>query len=132
MACLFARLRDKATIGVEQNRPICTPGVQNWAVSDATARSQLALAQAELLARTQSMDKEVQHLQAEVQRLADEQRCRTDMRTHTKAAVLSGMEIADLQVKARRVVSTSSGKAQLQHFKHFLARSALKSSSNSR
>ena len=29
IACLRDRLRDNATIGVEQNRPICTPGVQN-------------------------------------------------------------------------------------------------------
>jgi hypothetical protein len=38
IACLLARLRDKATIGVEQNKPICTPGVQNCAASDATAK----------------------------------------------------------------------------------------------
>ena len=42
MACLFETLRDSATIGVEQNRPICTPGVAKRAVSEATARSQLA------------------------------------------------------------------------------------------
>jgi len=35
-------LREVATIGVEQNRPICTPGVENCAVCDATARSQVA------------------------------------------------------------------------------------------
>ncbi len=35
-------LRDSATIGVEQNRPILTPGVQKPAVSAAIARSQLA------------------------------------------------------------------------------------------
>ena len=35
-------LRDNATIGVEQNRPIFTPGVAKRAASDATARSQLA------------------------------------------------------------------------------------------
>ena len=29
MACLGATLRDSATMGVEQNRPISTPGVQN-------------------------------------------------------------------------------------------------------
>ncbi|MFT3953089.1 MAG: hypothetical protein QM722_01255 [Piscinibacter sp.] len=34
MACLAATLRDSATIGVEQNRPILTPGVQNVAASD--------------------------------------------------------------------------------------------------
>jgi hypothetical protein len=31
MACLRDTLRDKATIGVEQNRPILTPGVANFA-----------------------------------------------------------------------------------------------------
>ena len=35
-------MRDSATIGVEQNRPILTPGVAKRAVCDATARSQLA------------------------------------------------------------------------------------------
>ena len=35
-------LRDSATIGVEQNRPILTPGVAKLAVSAATARSQVA------------------------------------------------------------------------------------------
>ena len=35
-------LRDSATIGVEQNRPILTPGVANFADCEATARSQLA------------------------------------------------------------------------------------------
>ena len=35
-------LRVSATIGVEQNSPILTPGVQNPAASEATARSQLA------------------------------------------------------------------------------------------
>ena len=94
-----------------------------------TARSQLELAQAELLARTQSMDKEVRYLQAEVQRLAGEQQCRTDVRTNARAAVPSGMEIADLQDKSRKAASVSSGKAQLQHFKYFLARSATNSSS---
>src|SRR5699024_12092806 len=34
--------RDSATIGVEQNRPILTPGVANLAEAAATARSQLA------------------------------------------------------------------------------------------
>ena len=34
--------RVSATIGVEQNRPIFTPGVAKRAVSAATARSQLA------------------------------------------------------------------------------------------
>jgi hypothetical protein len=41
-ACLLERLRDRATIGVEQNRPIFTPGVLKRAVSPAMARSQLA------------------------------------------------------------------------------------------
>src|SRR5437899_1441554 len=40
-ACLRARLRESATMGVEQNRPICTPGVQNLALVEATARSQV-------------------------------------------------------------------------------------------
>jgi hypothetical protein len=35
-------LRDSATIGVEQNSPISTPGVAKVAAYDATARSQLA------------------------------------------------------------------------------------------
>src|ERR1700744_4341567 len=42
IACLRETLRDNATIGVEQNRPISTPGVAKLAASDATARSQLA------------------------------------------------------------------------------------------
>ena len=42
MACLRDTLRDSATIGVEQNRPILTPGVQKVAWSEAMARSQLA------------------------------------------------------------------------------------------
>ena len=42
MARLRGILRDSATIGVEQNRPILTPGVAKRAVSAATARSQLA------------------------------------------------------------------------------------------
>src|ERR1700746_3163676 len=42
MACLRDTLRDSATMGVEQNRPILTPGVANLAARDATARSQLA------------------------------------------------------------------------------------------
>ena len=42
MACLRETLRDSATIGVEQNRPILTPGVANFAAREATARSQLA------------------------------------------------------------------------------------------
>ena len=42
IARLRDTLRDSATIGVEQNSPILTPGVANRAVSDATARSQLA------------------------------------------------------------------------------------------
>ena len=42
IACLRGMLRDSATIGVEQNRPISTPGVAKPAASEATARSQLA------------------------------------------------------------------------------------------
>ena len=47
MSSIFiARLRPialvRATIGVEQNNPIRTPGVLNEAVVDATARSQVA------------------------------------------------------------------------------------------
>ena len=42
IACLRDTLRDSATIGVEQNRPILTPGVANLAAREATARSQLA------------------------------------------------------------------------------------------
>ncbi len=42
MACLRDTLRDSATIGVEQNSPILTPGVANLAAGEATARSQLA------------------------------------------------------------------------------------------
>ena len=42
MACLCATLRDSATIGVEQNRPILTPGVAKRTERPATARSQLA------------------------------------------------------------------------------------------
>src|SRR5260221_9250766 len=42
MACLRGTLRDSATIGVEQNNPMCTPGVAKLAVVDATARSQVA------------------------------------------------------------------------------------------
>ncbi len=37
MACLRGTLRDSATIGVEQNNPMCTPGVAKLAVVDATA-----------------------------------------------------------------------------------------------
>src|SRR3984893_14103524 len=40
--CLRGILRDSATIGVEQNRPMSTPGVAKLAASEATARSQLA------------------------------------------------------------------------------------------
>ena len=40
MACLGATLRDSATIGVEQNRPMLTPGVAKRESSAATARSQ--------------------------------------------------------------------------------------------
>ena len=42
MAALRETLRLSATIGVEQNRPILTPGVAKRASSLATARSQLA------------------------------------------------------------------------------------------
>src|SRR6195952_1665494 len=42
IACLRGMLRDSATIGVEQNRPMSTPGVAKPAASEATARSQLA------------------------------------------------------------------------------------------
>src|SRR5580698_9518386 len=42
IACLRGTLRDSATIGVEQNSPISTPGVAKVAAFDATARSQLA------------------------------------------------------------------------------------------
>ncbi len=42
MACLRATLRDSATIGVEQNSPISTPGVAKPALVEAMARSQLA------------------------------------------------------------------------------------------
>jgi hypothetical protein len=42
MACLRWTLRDSATIGVEQNRPILTPGVQKVDVSVQIARSQEA------------------------------------------------------------------------------------------
>ena len=42
MARLRGTLRDSATIGVEQNSPMLTPGVQNVASSAATARSQVA------------------------------------------------------------------------------------------
>ena len=42
IAALRPTARLSATIGVEQNRPIFTPGVANSAVSAATARSQLA------------------------------------------------------------------------------------------
>ena len=42
IAALRPTARDSATIGVEQNRPMLTPGVANRAVSAASARSQLA------------------------------------------------------------------------------------------
>ncbi len=42
IAALRATLRDSATIGVEQNRPMSTPGVANLAAVEAIARSQLA------------------------------------------------------------------------------------------
>src|SRR3954452_21172895 len=42
ISCLRGTLRDSATIGVEQNNPMSTPGVAKDAASEATARSQLA------------------------------------------------------------------------------------------
>src|SRR5262245_25099421 len=39
IACLRGTLRDSATIGVEQNNPILTPGVAKLASSAATAKS---------------------------------------------------------------------------------------------
>src|ERR1700733_6056622 len=42
IACLRETLRDSATIGVEQNRPISTPGGAKLGASEAIARSQLA------------------------------------------------------------------------------------------
>src|ERR1700736_181430 len=42
IAVLRGILRASATIGVEQNRPILTPGVANFAAREAMARSQLA------------------------------------------------------------------------------------------
>ena len=42
IACLLDMFLDSATIGVEQNKPIFTPGVANFASSEAIARSQLA------------------------------------------------------------------------------------------
>ncbi len=42
IAALRATLRESATIGVEQNRPMSTPGVANLADGEASARSQLA------------------------------------------------------------------------------------------
>ena len=42
MAFLGETARDSATAGVEQNRPILTPGVANVALSDAMARSHAA------------------------------------------------------------------------------------------
>ena len=42
MVFLRGTLRDKATMGVEQKSPICTPGVAKLASSAATARSQVA------------------------------------------------------------------------------------------
>src|SRR5438309_10723866 len=41
IACLRGTLRDNATMGVEQNSPMSTPGVAKLAASDATARLQL-------------------------------------------------------------------------------------------
>src|SRR5689334_22701909 len=42
IAALRETLRDRATMGVEQNSPISTPGVAKRAEVEATARSQLA------------------------------------------------------------------------------------------
>ena len=42
MECLLEIFLDSATIGVEQNRPIFTPGVANLADLPAYAKSQLA------------------------------------------------------------------------------------------
>ena len=42
IAFLAGIARQTATAGVEQNRPILTPGVANFASSPATTRSQLA------------------------------------------------------------------------------------------
>ena len=42
MECLLETFLDTATIGVEQNKPIFTPGVAKAAVLLAYARSQLA------------------------------------------------------------------------------------------
>ena len=42
IACLGATLRDSATIGEEQNRPMLTPGVAKVAAVEAIARSQVA------------------------------------------------------------------------------------------
>src|SRR3546814_15193319 len=42
MACLRLTLRDSATIGVEQNRPMLTPGAAKRAATAATASSQTA------------------------------------------------------------------------------------------
>ena len=42
IARLRGTLRDSGTIGVEQNSPMLTPGVDRRAVSAATARSQVA------------------------------------------------------------------------------------------
>ena len=42
MACLRPTARPSATLGVEQNAPMFTPGVAKVAAVDATARSQVA------------------------------------------------------------------------------------------
>ena len=42
MECLFEIFLESATIGVEQNKPIFTPGVANFALVDAIAKSQVA------------------------------------------------------------------------------------------
>ena len=42
IASFFLTFLDKATIGVEQNKPKLTPGVANDDESEATAKSQLA------------------------------------------------------------------------------------------
>ena len=42
MAFFWPTARERATIGVEQNSPMRTPGVANRASSEATTRSQVA------------------------------------------------------------------------------------------
>ena len=42
IASFLLTFLDRATIGVEQNKPMFTPGVANFEESDAIAKSQLA------------------------------------------------------------------------------------------